>query len=411
MIIFVLYIRHNMEFLHEYHDILIGNTPLQLQRFLYEQVDWNHRMIAIRGPRGTGKTTLLLQRIKKHHKNHRSEALYLTAEHPYFYTHTLFDTAATFYKMGGRYLFIDEVHKYANWSRELKVIYDGFPELKVVFSASSALDIYKGGADLSRRVVTYMLPGLSFREYLGFAQKKSFPTISFEFLLNNHRECSQAVTSKLIVLPLFKEYLRTGYLPILLETKGRDYLVRMTQMINAVVDSDLAYIDGYNAGTSLKVKKLLGVLAESVPFKPNVAALSRKLEISRDSVYNYLMHLRDAHLLNFLNREGKGVSVLQKPEKLFLENTNLAYALKEHPEIGNIRETFLLNQLINVGLTITAPEAGDFLVNGQTVIEVGGKHKKGNQVYSPEGSAIIASDGIENGFGNRIPLWLFGFLY
>lgn len=396
-----------MDVLFEYNDILLANTPLKIQRFLYDVVNWEERMIAIKGPRGTGKTTMMLQRIKQTKK---TNALYVTAEHPYFYNHTIYDVASQYYKMGGRYLFVDEVHKYPRWSRELKVIYDGFPELKIVFSASSALDIYKGEADLSRRTITYQLPGLSFREYLHFTKSISVDAIPFHDILKNHRQISFEITPGIDILPLFKAYLQTGYLPILIESSGKNYLVRLAQMINAVIDTDLAYVDGYSSGTSFKVKKLLGVLAESVPFKPNISAIGRKLDISRDSVYTYLKHLRDAHLLNFLIKDGKGISTLQKPDKLYLENTNLAYSLVAHPDIGSLRETFLLNQLMNAGLDVKAPEKGDFLVEGSVLLEIGGKNKGRKQVVHADES-YVAADDIEHGFGSRIPLWLFGFLY
>ena len=396
-----------MEILFEFSDTLLANTPHKIHRFLYELIDWDERMIAIKGPRGTGKTTLMLQRIKN---SLGDSSLFITTEHPYFYNHTLYDVASSFYKMGGRYLFIDEVHKYPRWSRELKVIYDGFPELKIVFSASSALDIYKGEADLSRRTVTYKLPGLSFREYLHFTNNLSVDAISLSEVLENHRKISPALTQGISILPLFKNYIQTGYLPILLESSGKNYLVRLAQMINAVIDADLAYVDGYSAGTALKVKKLLGVLAESVPFKPNISALGRKIDISRDSVYTYLKHLNDAQLLNFLIKSGKGVSSLQKPDKLYLENTNLAHSLRANPDLGSLRETFLLNQLINAGFNVTAPEKGDFLIGDRILLEVGGKNKGKKQVVHADEAYILVDD-IEQGFGSRIPLWLFGFLY
>jgi len=209
-------------------------------------------------------------------------------------------------------------------------------------------------------------------------------------------------------LPAFRKYLTLGYLPIIGE--GEDnYLVKLKQIINTIVDVDLAYISSYNSGTAVKVKKLLGVIAESVPFKPNIAALARKLDLSRDSVYQYIYQLKDARLLNTLNSEGKGVSTLQKPDKIFLENSNLAFALKEKPDIGNVRETFVLNQLLNAGVSVSSPSEGDFLADGIT-IEVGGKSKSENQVKHLD-NYLIAADNIEVSGGNKIPLWLLGFLY
>ncbi len=336
------------------------------------------------------------------------EALYISADHNWFYNHSLFDVANDWYKQGGNILFIDEVHKYPKWSAELKNIYDGLPEMHVVFSASSALDIYRGEADLSRRVITYHLAGLSFREFISFTRGISFEAININDITKNHQSISRMIIEDLRPLPVFRKYLEVGYLPIIAE--GEDtYLMKLQQVINTIVDIDLAYIASYNAGTSIKVKKLLGVIAESVPFKPNISALARKLDLSRDSVYQYIYQLKDARLLNTLSSEGKGVSTLQKPDKIFLENSNLAFALKEKPDIGNVRETFVLNQLLNAGLYVNSPVEGDFITGGLT-IEVGGKGKNSEQVKHLD-NYIIASDNLETGSGNKAPVWLFGFLY
>ena len=364
-------------------------------------------MIGIKGPRGTGKTTLMLQHLK-YDLGLPPEALYITADHTWFYNHTLLDTANDWYKQGGKILFIDEVHKYENWSVELKNIYDGLPEMQVIFSASSALDIYRGEADLSRRVMSYLLAGLSFREYLIFTNGVSFDAFKIEDIKNNHQSLSRMITEGFRPLPAFRKYLEVGYLPIIIE--GEDtYLMKLNQLINTIVDTDLAYIVSYNSGTAIKVKKLMGVIAESVPFKPNIAALARKLDLSRDSVYQYIYQLQDARLLNTLSSEGKGVSTLQKPDKIFLENTNLAFALKEKPDIRNIRETFVLNQLLNAGLKVNSPAEGDFAFGGLT-LEVGGKGKNSSQVKHLD-NYLIAVDDIETGEGNKIPIWLLGFLY
>lgn len=366
-------------------------------------------MLALKGPRGAGKTTLMLQRIKYGLDLPTTKALYITADHYWFYTNTLYETAEKFYLNGGRYLFIDEVHKYPRWSRELKNIYDGFPNLKIVFSASSALDIYRGEADLSRRVLTYNLPGMSFREYLMLKGILRQESVSINDVAFNHEHIGAEITKQIQPLPYFREYLKVGYLPIIAESRKEDIPVRLIQVINAVVESDLAYTENFDSGTANKIKKLLGVIAESVPFKPNISALARKLNISRESVYLWLTYLDNAGLLNTLSREGKGVSTLQKPDKIFLENTNLAYALKESPDIGSVRETFAMNQLTNAGFDVSLPESGDFLTSGFH-IEVGGKNKTGKQIQGIENS-IIAADDIEEGYGNKIPLWLFGFLY
>jgi predicted AAA+ superfamily ATPase len=396
-----------MDILFEFQENLLRPVKNDFRRYLHKEINWNERMVAVKGPRGAGKTTLLLQYLK-FDLGLPESALYITADHTWFYNHTLLDTANEWYKQGGKILIIDEVHKYKNWSVELKNIYDGLPDMQIIFSASSALDIFRGEADLSRRVVSYMLAGLSFREYLQLTGHANFEKVDIGDIINNHLNLSRMIGDKLRPLPAFRKYLEIGYLPFFIE--GEDtYLLKLNQIINTIIDSDLAYIAAYNSGTANKVKRLLGVIAESVPFKPNIAALARKLDLSRDSVYQYIYQLKDARLLNTLSAGGKGVSTLQKPDKIFLENTNLAYALKGKPNIENIRETFVFNQLINAGLEVISPKEGDFIFNDYTV-EVGGKGKKPSQVKHLK-KYLIASDDIETGIGNKVPIWLFGFLY
>jgi uncharacterized protein len=398
-----------MEVLYSFHDNLIKQVSNEFYRFLIQSIRWEQRMLAIKGPRGSGKTTLMLQYISFYLKQPREKVLYVTADHYWFYTHNLVETADEFYKNGGRFLFIDEVHKYPNWSRELKNIYDGYPDLRVVFSSSSALDIYRGEADLSRRVISYELPGLSFREFLNLEGSLDIPAITWEELMSRPNEIASDIVNRIQPLPFFKHYLRHGYYPYFKESTPDELPVRLSQTINTVVETDLAFIQGYNQGTALKVKKLLGVLAESVPFKPNISALARKLDVSRETIYAWFVHLENARMLNLLLAKGKGVSILQKPEKVYMENTNLAFAMKPSPDLGAVRETFLLNQLINAKLSVTLPNSGDFYVSG-VHIEVGGKSKNAAQVKG-ESSYLIAADDIEIGFGTKIPLWLFGFLY
>ena len=366
-------------------------------------------MLALEGPRGAGKTTLMLQYLKFGLKLPPQKALYVSADHHWFYNHTMFETAETFYQNGGRYLFVDEVHKYPHWSRELKNVYDGFPALRIVFSASSALDIFRGEADLSRRVITYNLPGMSFREYLILRGIVEFEAEKFEAIIADHQKMAARITDQIQPLPYFKDYLRYGYLPIIMESSEDEIPMRLNQVINTIVESDLSTILSFDSGTANKIKKLLAVIAESVPFKPNVTSLARKLGSSRDSVYAWMRYLEKVKLLNMLRQKGKGVSTLQKPDKIYLENTNLAYALGERPDVGNVRESFVASQLLNAGYEVFLPKKGDFLVE-ERVIEVGGKNKSGEQIDSIE-NAIIAADDIELGYGSKIPLWLFGFLY
>lgn len=398
-----------MEILYNYHDNLIDQVNNNFYRYLWNEVKWNQRMLVIKGPRGSGKTTLMLQYIRFGLKKPREQALYVTADHYWFYTHNLVETAEAFYKNGGRYLFIDEIHKYPSWSTELKNIYDGYPKLSVVFSSSSALDIYRGSADLSRRVITYELPGLSFREYLEFSGYPRITSVSLIDLIKHHREIAIEIKKQIQPLPHFKKYLQYGYLPIFKESDANEIPIRLSQTITTIIESDLNYINDYSIGTAFKIKKLLGVLAESAPFKPNVSAIANKLDVSRDSVYAWFVHLQNARLLNLVSADGKGISLLQKPDKIYLENTNLSYALKLNPDIGSVRETFLLNQLINSKSAVRLPKAGDFIVD-DIVIEVGGKNKTKKQIKEYD-LGILAVDDIETGSLNKIPLWLFGFLY
>lgn len=400
-----------MDPLFTFHNNVIKQVSSSFFRFLYKKINWDQRMLAIKGPRGAGKTTLILQKIKYGLNLNKDNVLYITADHNWFYTHSLFETAEIFYLNGGRHLFIDEVHKYPNWSRELKNIYDGFPDLKIVFTASSALDIYRGEADLSRRVITYELPGMSFREYLILIESPKIEAFSFEQIVREHRNLANYIIEEMDIrpIPLFRNYLKFGYLPIIAESLPEEIPQRLQMVLNTVLESDLAYIKNYDGGVAHKIKKLLGVIAESVPFKPNISALSRKLDVSRDSIYHWLQDLQKARLLNNISQKGKGVSRLQKPDKIYLENTNFAYALNSLPDTGSIRESFFLNQMLNSGQNITLPKKGDFLVN-EMLIEVGGKSKTSKQVRHYK-NHIIAADDTEIGFANKIPLWLFGFIY
>lgn len=399
-----------METLIEYQQSLIQETHEDFYRFLYDQLPWESRMLAIRGLRGAGKTTMLLQHIKFGQPK-GIKSLYVTADHPWLYTHTLLDTAKIWVQNGGTALYIDEVHKYPNWSRELKNIYDGFPKLSVYFTASSALDIYRGESDLSRRVLTFTLPGMSFREYLNLTQGKSLPTVSLEQILEDPTQTAVMTMEQIETpLPLFREYLARGYLPFTHGEQGGHYLTRLLQVIDASISTDLAFIQNYSSTHAVKIKKLLGVIAESAPFEPNISALAQKLQLGRDTVNNFLHHLERACLLNLVNRPTQGVAALQKPDKVYMENTNLSFALRENPDPGTIRETVFLNQLRNAGHEVELAEKGDFLVNDTYTFEVRGRNKSAKQVAGLPNAYVVADD-IELGFGNKLPLWLFGFLY
>jgi uncharacterized protein len=393
--------------LYSFQANLVKSTDREFTRFLFDEIKWKQRMIGIRGLRGTGKTTLLLQYLKF---NLKGKGLYVTADHPWFYDHSLLDLAEAFDQEGGQALFIDEIHKYPNWSRELKNMYDGFPQLQIIFTASSALEIQKGDADLSRRVVSYELPGLSFREYVNFMKKISLPKISMPELMAAPNDFIRALPRSWKPLPEFKKYLQSGYFPFSKEEEDDLFIIKLNQVINTVLETDLASIEQYTASNVIQIKKLLGVISESVPFTPNIAALAGKMKMGRDTVNMFLLHLERARLLNLLHYSTKGVAALQKPDKIYLENTNLSYALKDQPEKGSLRETFFLNQVRNSKHQVHLSDEGDFIIDKKWTVEVGGRTKKDDQIKDVK-NAFLALDEIDQAYQNRIPLWLFGFLY
>jgi predicted AAA+ superfamily ATPase len=393
--------------LYSFQSSLLKPVENRFNRSLATSINWKQRMLGIKGLRGTGKTTLLLQHLKYQLKG---KGLYVTADHPWFYDHTLLDLAEEFEKNDGHVLLIDEIHKYPNWSNQLKNIYDGYPKLQIIFTASSALEIQKGQADLSRRVRSYELTGLSFREYLEFFHLQVHPIFNLDDLVKDADAIINDLSFPKKILPLFKNYLRSGYFPFSYHETDGDFIIKLNQVINTVLESDLATIEEYTAGNVTKIKKLLGVLSESVPFTPNIASLANKMKIGRDTVSNFIIHLERARIFNLIYQQPKGVASLQKPDKIYLENTNLSFALKDHPDIGSMRETYFLNQLRNAGHSVTLPSAGDFLVNQKFTFEIGGK-SKGEQQLKKTKNSFLALDEIESSYQNRIPLWLFGFLY
>ncbi|GHT20998.1 ATPase AAA [Bacteroidia bacterium] len=357
-------------------------------------------MLGLVGARGVGKTTLVLQHIKQN--LHPSEALYVQADDLYFNTHSLVDFADRFTKLGGKYLFIDEIHKYEGWSQNLKLIYDQNPELKVVFTGSSVLDILKGSADLSRRAVIYRMQGLSFREYLHF-----FHHIQFEpFVLQDIVNHKIAIPNVQHPLPLFHDYLRRGYYPFGVD-ENFEFLLK--QVVINTLEVDIPMYANMNVATGRKLKQLLTIIADSVPFKPNFSDIAKAICASRNNVSDYLLYIEKAGLVMQLRDAVDGMSGLAKVEKVFLENTNLNYALaNETPEIGNVRETFFFNQM-RVNHEVIASSVSDFMI-GEMTFEVGGKSKKQKQIASVQNGFVVKDD-IEFGYLNVIPLWAFGLNY
>lgn len=382
---------------------------LDFMRYLYHDIRWDNRLIAITGARGTGKTTLMLQYIKKHYPGYGSDVLYVSLDNIWFTTHSLYDLADEFQKMGGKALFLDEVHKYPTWSREIKNIYDSYPDMKVVFTGSSLLEIHKGEADLSRRAIIYHMHGLSFREFLQFEYGYQMNAISLSDILSRHIEIAIEIGKQLKPLVAFKEYLTYGYFPFYKEDKVL-YHERLLATLNTILDVDLPStekIDYYSIG---KIKKLFAILSQLVPYIPNISMLSKEIEVSRISLLNYLSYLQKAQALLLLDKEACGIKQLAKPEKIYLGNTNYAYALgKEKTDIGNVRETFFFNQVL-VRHKVTYSPQIDFTVDETYHFEIGGKNKTKKQQEGVE-NGYLALDNIETGFGNEIPLWMLGLMY
>ena len=387
---------------------MIGPLPT-FERELERKINWNARLISVRGSRGTGKTTLFLQHIKKTFSNNLNKVLYVNLDNIYFSNNTLVELAEKFASRGGTHLFIDEVHKYENWSKEIKNLYDDFPELHIAFTGSSLLEILNGRADLSRRTLVYELTGLSFREYLSLIKAHDFPIFTLEEILKNNEQISAEIASKIKPFEFFDDYLSFGYYPYFLEGKD-DYFNRLNETLNMILEVELPMLRGLEIAYIPRIKKLLAVIGESAPFIPNITQLAAKIGISRQTLLIYLKYLEDAKLINQLYKKSRGLSVLEKPEKILMENTNLIELFNgENANTGSRRETFVLNQLLH-SHKVDFSEESDFFVDSKYTFEVGGKNKKRKQIQEIPDSYIIADD-IEFGTDRRIPIWLLGFMY
>ncbi len=387
----------------------INTVDMTFIRSLEAEINWDARLVCIRGPRGTGKTTLLLQHIKKTFENNLSKVLYVSLDNIYFSDNSLMDLAEDFVRHGGTHLFLDEVHKYPLWSQTIKNLYDDYPELSIVFTGSSLLEILNARADLSRRALVYDMQGLSFREYLGVKTGINFPLYSLEDILQNNAAISAELVSKIKPFEFFENYLKTGYYPFFLEGED-DYYSRVNEIINMILDIELPALRKLDVSYIPKIKKLLAVIGRSAPFIPNVSELASQIGIARQTLILYFQYLEDSMLINQLFRQTRGLGTLEKPDKLFLENTNFMYSLNgSQTDIGNMRETFVYNQLKKNHEVLFSKES-DFFVDGKYTFEVGGKNIKRDQIKDVPDSYIIA-DNIEYGTGSRIPIWLLGFLY
>lgn len=393
----------------------LRNLPAT-KRYLYGKIDWSARCLGILGARGTGKTTIMLQRLLESEPG-GERALYVSVDHPRFQTFSLYDFGRNFHAYGGRVLVLDEVHKYPNWAGHIKTLYDSCPELQIIFSGSSVLQMQEQDADLSRRAVMYCLHGLSFREFLLFELAESFPALTLENVLQEHASHTREINNRIQPLQHFRNYLQYGYYPFFLE--GKDvYSIKLGNVINHVLETDLPQARHIDLRQIGKLKKLLSFLALSAPSRVNIQKLSASTEISRPKVYEYLESLHQARLLNLVRGGKGGYKIISKPDKIYLENPNLARALTEQIHTGTLRETFFVNQLRNACSlrpadsrhTLRTADSGDFLVNETFTFEIGGKNKGTAQIKGID-NAFIAADEIETGFNAKIPLWLFGFLY
>lgn len=385
----------------------LRETPLSFTRYLYEKINWNDKLIGIKGARGVGKTTLMLQHIKRHFEQ-TDRALYVSLDNLWFSTHSLDDLVEYHYTHGGTHLFLDEVHRFPLWQTMLKNLNDDYPDLHVAYTGSSMLEIDVQQGDLSRRQIVYQLAGLSFREFLEFECGMKVPVYCLEELLKNHVTIASDVTGQVKILPLFEKYLRTGYYPFYKNTfEGYEY--RLQEVVRQVIESDLPAVEDIQYVTTQKVKKLLMILAERVPHTPKMNELYKELETNREQGLKMLFALERGGLLALLTTQVKNYKSLSRPDKIYLDNPNLMYALPSNVDIGTLRETFFFNQL-GVAHEVLLPYQGDFYVGRHYLFEVGGRTKTFDQIKDVPDS-FLAVDNTEVGHHNRIPLWMFGLLY
>lgn len=371
-------------------------------RYLHDKIEWKSRLIAILGARGVGKSTLVLQHIKLYEDINTT--LYVSADNIYFSAHTLLDLANEFYNLGGKALYIDEIHKYNNWSQEIKNIYDSFPDLRIVYTGSSILELEKGGADLSRRKLEYRLSGLSFREYLMISRDINVKTHSLQEILTHKVEFPYSDHKP---LALFKEYMKEGYYPFF---NDYGYYMRLSSIVNQILENDIKDFAEMTVSTARALKKLMYIIAQSVPFKPNYSKISNDIDVNRKLASDLMIYLEKAQLITILRDSSFGISSLGKVEKIYLNNTNLSYALVgEMTDIGNARETVFLS-LLNPIYDITSSPHSDFIVDKKYTFELGGKNKKQKQIKDVKDSYLVKDD-IEYGSANIVPLWTFGLLY
>ena len=386
----------------------VAQVSMKFQRELLRSINWNARIIGIKGPKGVGKSTLLRQRIREAFAADDTRVLYVSLDNMWFANNTLADLVEYHYTHGGTHLFLDEVHKYEHWQTYIKNIYDDYPTMNVVFTGSSMLKLSSGEGDLSRRVAMHTMNGLSFREYLMFEDVLHHEKLSLDDILTRHVQIAMEIAEKIHVLPHLARYYRHGYYPFYKEDLD-GFHAKLLEVAQHTIDLDMPAVEKVEYITVQKLKKLLGIIALQVPFVPKMEDLYRQLETSREQGLKLLDLLERGALLGQLKTRVKAIKQMSSPEKLFLDNTNLMYAYNRHPAIGTVRETFFYNQAGRFH-ELNAPKQGDFLIDGQYTIEVGGADKSFEQIKDVPDS-YLAIDDVEFGRGNKIPLWLFGFLY
>ena len=397
-----------MDRLFKAYGRLLAETDTRFIRYLYDKINWDNRLIVIKGAKGVGKTTMLLQHIKFSFPN-VEKALYASLDHLWFSTHTVLELAEYHYTHGGTHLFLDEVHKYKGWQQEIKNIYDSYPKLHVVVTGSSMLKIEESlVADLSRRHRLYTMEGLSFREYLQLEQVAELPVFQIEEILHNHFSMASQITSEVKVLHHFEKYVKMGYYPFYRE-EGDGFFDRLQQVIDTIVTSEIPAVSNIEYDSVYKAKQLLAVLAEQTPYTLNISSLCNALQSSRNNVLKLLDLMDKAALIRRLYTSSEGMNTLTKPEKILFYNTNLMCCLTTHPDAGTTRETYLASQL-GVAHQLSMPVKGDLVADGKWLFEVGGKGKGFSQIKGIEESFVVADD-MEIGHGNKIPLWLFGLMY
>lgn len=396
-----------MERIYEISTRLIGALDAPLHRYLYDTIEWQDRLIMIKGARGVGKTTMMKQRCKENGES----GVYASLDQLFFNDHTIVELADYHYKHGGTHLYLDEVHRYPrpNWEQELKNIYDSYPGLYVVFTGSSLLQLNSKVADLSRRVAVYELRGLSFREYLNFTGNYGLKSVKLAEVLSNHRDIASRIIPTIRVIREFDRYLEKGYYPFFMDSSEFTYSQRVERLVLSVIDIDIPAVAAIEYETQLKLKKLLVTLAEQVPFVPNMTNLSRDVEVSRNQLMKFFTLLSEGSILRTLMDATTQPKRASKPEKILFDNPSVMQALGIMNKAGTVRESFVASMLSSTGRLYAAKE-GDFLLDRTYLFEVGGKGKGFSQIADKPNSFVIADD-IETGIGNKIPMWLLGFLY